>query len=334
MKNNITGFILAISVSMFKKFVTDYFSFTRKERTGIIVILLLIVVFILLPFLYPLFISSKPADHTAFEKEIASLKIKQADSNNRFANRSNDEDNYRHYYPSYEKKYDDKPARGELFSFDPNTLPPDGWKKLGIRDKTIATIQNYLSKGGKFYKPEDIGKIWGLHEDEVQRLLPYVSIPEQAASSPAEKKNYESKTYAKKEYRTSPFDINTADTSTFISLPGIGSKLANRIIAFREKLGGFYKVDQVGETFALPDSTFQKIKTSLILTNSTVKQININTATADELKIHPYIRYALANAIVQYRTQHGNFSAISDIKKIMIVTDEIYNKLAPYLTVQ
>jgi competence protein ComEA len=319
---------------MFKKFIIDYLSFTRKERTGIVVILLLIVMFIMLPFLYPLFIAPKPTDHSAFEKEIASLKIKQADSSDQFERQSRYEGKYRHYYPSYEKNYNDKPTGGELFSFDPNTLPDEGWKKLGIRDKTIATIRNYLSKGGKFYKPEDIGKIWGLHEDEMQRLLPYISIPERVNSSAAEKKNTDIKSYVKKEYAITAFDINTADTSAFIALRGIGSKLANRIIAFREKLGGFYKVEQVAETFALPDSVFQKIKISLIITNTTVKKININTATVDELKTHPYIRYTLANAIVQYRTQHGSFTAITDLKKIMILTEENYNKLAPYLTIQ
>ena len=90
----------------------------------------------------------------------------------------------------------------------------------------------------------------------------------------------------------------------------------------------------MAETFALPDSTFQKIKTYLVLTNTAVKKININTATADEMKIHPYIRYNLAQAIVQYRTQHGDFKTIEDIKKIMMMTDDSYSKLAPYLLTQ
>ena len=312
---------------MLKKFITDYLSFTRKERTGIIVILVLIVFFIVLPFLYPLFFTRKKYDHSAFEKEIASLKIKQADSNDRFSS-DDREDNYHPYYHSPRKEYSDKSAKGELFYFDPNTLSADGWKKLGIRDKTIATIQNYVSKGGRFRHPEDISKIWGLHEDEVQRLLPYVSIKEDNT----EKKYAENKPYERKEHKIEPFDINKADTSVFIALPGIGNKLANRIINFRDKLGGFYKVEQVAEIFALPDSVFQKIKNTLMLHDPVVRQLNINTASIDELKQHPYIRYVLANAIVQYRTQHGKFLAISDIKKIMIVTEELYNKLAPYLS--
>jgi len=314
---------------MFKKFISDYLSFTRKERTGIIVILVLITLFILLPFFYPLFIHSKPSDHSAFEKDIASLIIKQADS----SDRDDNENNYRHYYPSQQGNYNDRTVKGELFYFDPNTLSADGWKKLGLRDKTIATIQNYISKGGKFRQAEDIGKIWGLHENEVQRLLPYVSIAEQTSSN-NEKKSFENKAFEKKENKIIAFDINAADTSAFIALPGIGSKLANRIIAFRDKLGGFYKVEQVAETFALADSVFQKIRSSLMLTSPKVKRININTASADEMKVHPYIRFALANAIVQYRGQHGKFTSVSDIKKIMIVTDELYNKLEPYLIIQ
>ena len=118
-----------------------------------------------------------------------------------------------------------------------------------------------------------------------------------------------------------------------IALPGIGSKLAQRIITFRDKLGGFYKIEQVAETFALPDSTFQKIKNRLLLANTALKQININTATLDELKSHPYLRYAIANAIVQYRAQHGNFNSISDLKKMALVTDELFTKAAPYLKI-
>ena len=319
---------------MLKKIAAEYFTFTKKERVGILVILTLILVFTLLPFLFPYFITEKKYDHTAFEKEIAALKIKQTDSSQKFQKKDFDKENSPSYNRASEKNYYEAPVKASLFYFDPNTLSGDGWKKLGIREKTITTIQNYISKGGKFYKPEDISKIWGLHKDEVQRLLPFVSILQQTIPVYPEKKIFDNKSYPKIIYKVIPVDINTADTTAFIALPGIGSKLANRIINFRDKLGGFYKVEQVAETFALPDSTFQKIKANLILTRATVKKININTATLDEMKIHPYIRYNLAGAIVQYRLQHGVFLTISDIKKIMMVTEEIYLKLAPYLSVQ
>ena len=317
-----------------KKYLPEYLSFTRKERRGIIAIVVLILMLIILPFLFPFFITSKPVDHAAFEKEIAELKLKE-DSSTGFKKRNYDDDNYIGYNQPSEKKYYDKVLKGELFYFDPNTLSVEGWKRLGIREKTANTIQKYILKGGRFYKPEDISKIWGLHEDEVKRLLPYVRIEARPANDFSTSKTSEPyKPYEKVKYTTAAIDINNADTSAFIALPGIGSKLAARIIAFREKLGGFYKVDQVAETYGLPDSTFQKIKSKLVITKSDVKKLNINTATGDELKVHPYLRYNIANAIVQYRTLHGEFITIGDIKKIMIITDDIYIKLSPYLTVK
>ena len=317
-----------------KKYLPDYLSFTRKERIGIMAIIVLVLCFIILPFLFPFFNTSKPVDHTAFEKEIAQLQVKEPDSTEAYSKRNDAGEGYGQY-PFSEKKYDNRPVKGELFYFDPNTIPASEWVRLGIREKTANTIRNYLSKGGRFYKQEDISKIWGLHEDEVKRLLPYVRIETKPVSAfntypDPEKKS----TYEKPKYSIANVDVNRADTTAFIALPGIGSKLAARIIAFREKLGGFYKIEQVAETYGLPDSTFQKIKDKLVITGSNVKKLNINTATADELKTHPYLRYHIANAIVQYRLQHGNFSAVSDFKKIMAVTEEIYNKAVPYLTIK
>ena len=323
------------AVSHPKKYLPEYLSFTRKERTGIITVLLLILIFIALPFFFPFFISSKPVDHTVFEKDIAALKLKDPDSSKLFIKRKYSNDDYAEYNQPSAKNYYSNTTKGELFYFDPNSLSVEGWQKLGIREKTANTIKNYTSKGGRFNKPEDIGKIWGLHADEVSRLLPYVRIEGKPSDNYSAAKIFESnKAYEKPKYTIAPVDINAADTAAFIALPGIGSKLANRIIAFREKLGGFYKTEQVAETYALADSVFQKIKDKLVIGNSQVKQININKATMDELKIHPYIRYNIANAILQYKAQHGEFTAVADLKKIMIITEDVYAKLAPYLTVK
>ena len=317
-----------------KKYRSEYLSFTRRERIGIIAVVMIMMAYPTISTLFAILHKPRPVDHAAFKKEIARLDVQEPDSSSAYSKRSYNDAGYIHYQPS-EKNYYDKPVRGALFYFDPNTLPVDGWKKLGVREKTANTIQNYISKGGRFYKPEDISKIWGLHEDEVKRLLPYVRIEAKPASVynkfPDRDK---AKTYEKPTYTITPCDVNNSDTAAFIALPGIGSKLAARIVAFRERLGGFYKTDQLAETYGLPDSTFLKIKSRLVIGNSSVKKLNINTATVDELKTHPYLRYNIANAIVQYRQQHGSFSSVFDIKRIMMINDDIYNKVAPYLTVK
>ena len=317
---------------MLKNFITDYLSFTRKERSGTLVVLLLIVIFITIPFLYPFFIHSKVEKDTAFKTQMEKLVIRQQDTTKKFSYKNYERGNYENSNADYAGNYNSKKTEGELFTFDPNTLDKAGWERLGLKEKTIATIQKFVSKKGKFYKPEDIRKIWGLHEDEIKRLIPYIIIESKKTNYP-ENKAYENKVYDKPKYMPALVDINTADTAMLIALPGIGSKLSQRIIVFRERLGGFYKIEQVGETFGLKDSVFQLLKPRFTLSATPIKQLNINTATVDELKVHPYIRFFIANAIIQYRNQHGKFISIGDIKKIMLVTEDIFNKVAPYLKV-
>ena len=314
---------------MWKHFIADYLSFSKKERTGILVLVLLIGFFIGLPFLYPFFIKPRPTNATIFKKAIASLSIKQAAHTKQFSNQ-NEEDKL---IQSYSSSGGNQPIKGELFYFDPNTADNQDWKRLGVRDNTIATIQHFLSKGGRFYKREDIGKIWGLHPNEAKRLIPYIQIQSLQATYFSDKKEFKKKLPVPASYSVMPIDINSADTAAFISLPGIGSKLSQRIINFREKLGGFYMVEQIGETFGLPDSTFQKIKPHLKISKIALLKISINTADIEEMKKHPYLRYAISNAIIRYRSQHGDFLAVEDIKKIMTITADVFNKVAPYLTV-
>jgi DNA uptake protein ComE-like DNA-binding protein len=314
--------------------LSSFLSSTKKDRSGSLALIVIIVILCLAPFCYPLFITQKKYDHHAFEKEISLLKEKQVDSAAKFRRNYADDESPQYYQPSEKNYATQNKFSGQMFYFDPNTLDEAGWQRLGIRDKTIATIKNYLLKGGKFKKAEDIGKVWGLNDEEVKRLVPYVKIEDRKPANSYTNTTFEKPAAEPKKYAPSLIDLNSADTTALIALPGIGSKLSQRIITFRDKLGGFYKIEQVAETFGLPDSTFQKIRPRLSLNSLSVKQININTATIDDLKSHPYLRYNIANAIVQYKIHHGNFSSLDDLKKVVPVTDEVFNKVSPYLKVQ
>jgi competence protein ComEA len=321
-----------------KEFVTSYLSFTRKERLGVIVIVLIVLSIFFLPTAFPKNNTKNVATDTAWIAGMKRLEQKEAENENNQYQKQYADDNSTAYQYDRSTNSNYNKTKGELFYFDPNTLSTGGWQKLGLRDKTIHTIQNYLSKGGHFRKSEDLQRIYGLFPNEFERIAPYIKIEPANGTSNykdfADKPTTEdqpAKTYTP---RYSVVDINAADTTAFIALPGIGSKLALRIINFRDKLGGFYSINQVGETFGLPDSTFQKIKQYLKSENASVRKININKATVDELKAHPYIKYSLANPIVAYRNEHGPYTKVEDIKKVMAVTDEVYNKINPYLMVQ
>lgn len=297
----------------------DYFTFTKKERIGIYVLITLIGIGALLPAFFQS--PTPPEKLLAAAVDVQKAQLEKEKSKP-----------VRHSYNRkvYEEPQQEK-AVVELFPFDPNTLDGEGWHKLGLNDRTIHTIQNYVTRGGRFRNAGDLQKIYGLKKEEGDRLAPYVRIV-----APAPFNNYNSGKPPVKYVKAPPpvIDINLADTTAFISLPGIGSKLANRIVNFREKLGGFYSIQQVGETFGLPDSTFQLIKPRLQYTATALKKININTADAATLKQHPYVRWNIANAIVQYRQQHGTFHSPEELQQIVLITPELYQKIAAYITVE
>ena len=84
-------------------------------------------------------------------------------------------------------------------------------------------------------------------------------------------------------------ELNSADTTRLKMLRGIGSGYAKMIVAYREKLGGFYKAEQLLEVYKFPDETYQKIKHQLSVDTTLIRKIKINEATVKELKSHPYI---------------------------------------------
>lgn len=304
----------------------DYFGFSRRERIGILCLFCLVLIVFLLPNMIRN-TNGRVKAHPDMTWIVAVKKLEVKDSANQqvktYAQRSNGDYGYQ-----YDRALGPSPSIS-LFYFDPNTLDDAGWEKLGVRSKTIRIIRNYLSKGGHFYKAADLQKIYGFSPNDYSKLKAYIKIEtgkENYSSNPVDRKET-------KRFSYSIVDINTADTTAFIALPAIGSKLAERIIKFREKLGGFYSIDQVAEVYGLADSSFKKIKQYFELKHTMIKKININTATVDELKAHPYIKYKIAAPIIAYRNEHGLFSKLEDIKRVMVVTDEVYEKLLPYLAI-
>lgn len=316
---------------MLNKQSKNPFIFSKKDRMGILVLLFVIVaIFITAKYIYPLIIKDEPVAIADITTATDSLRVKQEDDNkksNAYSNYNADEG-----YQAYSKKSYNNTFTGTMFYFDPNTLDAAGWQRLGIKDKTIASMQKYLSKGGRFKEPDDLRKVWGLREDEKERLIPYVRIT--AIAQPTYTNNYtpyEKKPFEKKVIAS--VDINAGDSAAFDALPGIGGGYSRRIINFRNRLGGFYKVEQIAETFGLPDSVFQKIKPLLKISGNDVKKLNVNTAKEEELKAHPYIRWQLAKVITEYKKQHGDFKTLQDLKKIMTIDEETYNKISPYLII-
>lgn len=152
--------------------------------------------------------------------------------------------------------------------------------------------------------------------------------PQHSPSSYTSKRHYK-KPKPKKIRR---FDISRADTTQLQQIRGIGSKLSLRIIKFRDKLGGFYRLEQLKEVYGLKPEVVDRLLSTCYLLDSSVVQIPINTASEKELAAHPYISYKLASVIVNYRHAHGPYRSENDLAKIRMLATPERKKLVPYIS--
>lgn len=289
-----------------KEFIKDYLNFSRKERNAAIVLFILIAFVIAVPYWYkpPAVDISQEMKNWVLETE---SKLTINDSVNTATGKINEE------------------QKSALFFFNPNDLDAEGFARLGIAAKTINTIINYRNKGGKFHKPDDIRKIYGLPKQKADELIPFIRMDQHQLSYSKEKSSI-TKIVSKK------IDINTATNTDWQSLPGIGESFAGRIISFKEKLGGFYSIQQIKEVYGLKQETYTSIEPYLQIAQTTLKTINVNTATEEVLAAHPYISASLAKNIIDYRSKNKSINQVRELLVMNVIKEELFQKLSAYLT--
>jgi DNA uptake protein ComE-like DNA-binding protein len=202
-----------------------------------------------------------------------------------------------------------------LFPFYPATASHDELVLLGFSAKTANILINYRKKGGQFRSKEDVKKIYSVTPDLYHRLAPYILIQSEASSY-----SKESKSYTRAEPK--PIDINTAGLDEWKALPGIGDYFAKKFIEKREGLGAYIDIAQIAELYRFPDSSFQKIKPFLNLKKGRILKININTASEDELRKHPYILKWQADDILRHRPIYG----LNDLYELNTYSDKTKNQ--------
>jgi competence protein ComEA len=300
----------------------DYFGFSQTESNGFLILGGLMIFLLILPSLIELILPTPLLNTKQDQARLDSLVVMIEQ------NQAMEDDEAAPYLKhSLSKTYNLKPST-ELFEFDPNTISIDDWQKLGLSKNLAQRIEKYRAKGGKFRRKTDIKKIYGFPEELYSQLEPFIQLPEKP-SPKDQNKNQTKKEKKDNSLVINEFDINTADTTILRKLK-IGITLAQRIINYRDKLGGFVNFDQLVEVYNLPADGIEEIKKYAYL-NTPVKKIYLNQVSVEELKLHPYFK-KLAYTIINYRQQHGNFTNLADLKKIKTIDDAIFQKIAPYLS--
>ena len=293
----------------------DFFYYTKSERR---VILLLLAIALLLLGIWAVMEYLRPV-----EVPVTLSESEEIDSF--LANLEEQEKIRKSHTPKNE-------ISAVLQPFDPNTADSVLLRQLGLPVYIVRNILKYRAKGGVFRSPESISRIYGLKEEVYQKLKPYITIAPLVSVSHVRTDTFrqlkDTIPYIPKYEEGTIVDLNKADTSILKRIPGIGSTLARMIVVYRQRLGGFYDVSQLQE---VPHVRVELNKW-FVVTPAGLHKIQVNSASLDKLRSHPYMDFYKAKAIMEYRRKRGKIKGLSQLSMFEEFTEKDLKRLSPYLT--
>lgn len=296
---------------MRSKFIKEYFNFSKRERNGLIVLLLILSILI-----------------------VSRIIILNKSSN--ISNNFQDFENKIDMFLSYRTP---ELESGERFYFDPNTASKEDFMKMGLCIKTINGIISFRDKGWKFYKPDDLEKVYEITPEEFAAIKDYIII--EATSNRRINNFYDKKnTPATQLFQ---FDPNLATKEEFVKL-GFKPWQADNMIKFREKGGVFKTADDISKIYGLDKGFVEKIKPYAIISEEFENLapakvydpnliLDLNTATETDFQKLNGIGPSYAKRIVEYRNRLGGFINLVQLKEVYGMTDELYSSIYGNLTI-
>ena len=223
-----------------------------------------------------------------------------------------------------------------FFEFDPNSADSIELSRLGLPSYVVKNVLKYRAKGGRFKTPASFSKIYGLTPELFAELAPYIRISEQL-SARKRKQVFPKTDSIRIESHQQPSDkysegtkvnVNIADTIELKKIPGIGSVIARNIVAYRQRLGGFYDVEQLLEVrFITPE-----LLEWFVLGDTPMKQIKVNHESLDNLRAHPYLNFYQAKIIVEHRKKRGEIKSLSQLSLYEEFTEKDLKRLSAYFS--
>ena len=225
------------------------------------------------------------------------------------------------------------PAAAELFPFNPNEADSATLLRVGLKPWQVRNLLKYRRKGGRWRSADDFRRLYGLTEEEFQRLRPYIII------SPSAEENQNSlakesgrrdslrRIYPEKFGELTVLSLNAADTTLLQRIPGIGRYRAAQICRYRERLGGYISTAQLREIGDLPEGIEQWFE---IGADETPRQIDVNKSDFKTLLRHPYLSYNQVCAIMRFRQKFGSLRSWSDLRNSPDFSETDFQRLAPY----
>lgn len=194
---------------------------------------------------------------------------------------------------------------------DLNNTNVSDLQKVGFTKFQSSNIIAFSKRGGVFRKISDVMKIYGMDSITYEKVVANIVVGVvENRITPTQLKPSRQDRLDKSEYIV---ELNSADTAILALLPGIGRAFSNRIVKFRESIGGYYAKEQLLEVFGVDTILLAKISPHLSIDTLLLKPLNINELSIARMKNHPYLTFYQAKDIYECRKKEGRFNNIDQV---------------------
>ncbi|MEZ4886607.1 MAG: helix-hairpin-helix domain-containing protein [Chitinophagales bacterium] len=351
-----------------KKFLKDYFTFSKRERNGLLVLLSLILVMLLLPYTYPYVVHSEPTDFSDFQADIAMFKAAVA------AQSDDSEYSSKREWEGDGNHFSEKEYPKASFDFNPNELTYEQGRTLGLSHKIALRITNFLKAGGRFKKKEDLKKIYDFSDEDYKRLAPFAIFEEEVndRGDGESSKGFEGKKEKKWdnqnpsdnpketfEVKLFPFDPNKLSYEQGRQL-GLSHQAAKALVGFVKKGMVFREKEDIKKVYGFTEDDYERLEDLITIEAKQASDIapnkdesiekkerpktfqqfeekepvlvDINTATAEDWKKIKGIGNSFSSRIVKYRDLLGGFTNPDQLKEVYGLDAILYVEIMGFLT--
>ena len=296
----------------------DFFYYNRSQRRAVCVLLILIALLLVCI----MFVPEAPMSQRIGATDVDSTELNAFEQKVKQPKR----------WP--QKEVTDAADRKKsvvLKPFDPNLADSIELSSLGLPSFVVRNIMKYRQNGGHFRTVESLARVYGLTEEKFTELKPYVRIAHVEKNRPGKRDTVVRPVWKERKAYKYPegtlVDVNTADTAELKKVPGIGSGIAKAIVSYRERLGGFYSVEQLEEVDYITPVLLKWFK----LETPSVRKLDINKMTLDALRSHPYFNFYQAKVIVEHRRKKGPIKSLSQLALYEEFTEKDLKRLSAYI---
>lgn len=268
----------------------SHFKFTRGQRNGIFLLLLLIITVQCIYFFVDF--NNKTVEVDAkelakFNKEIDSLRLVAL-----------------------------KEQEPKIYSFNPNYITDFKGYTLGMSSKEIDRLLNYRDQNKWINSVKQFQQVTQVSDSLLAAIAPYFKFPDWV-TNPTSKKD-QINIYSKTMTFEEKHDLNKATVGQLQRVNGIGPALSKRIIKFRNSFpGGFIADIQLQDVYGLAPEVIERLLNEFtVKTPRQISRININTASVEELVTIQHIDYELADEILNQRTLREGFKSLDELTKV------------------